>query len=436
MTAPLMPGSTPRPFDRLQAVLLACSLIGYPLVSVIPVFLEIESRLVSIPYRQAILAASIASVIFALLTHKRSRVPIPIALLFLIALTTLTIRYVNDVVLLGHGPHALMEAGDYAAFFFGVSVGSALPLMFPAKVEQLRRFHLPIACATMLAVVLGTASTFYGESVIDLAVRAQANTLNAISFASIGALLIMLLVAVPSRTASSLPLLVFRVIGIAVGVAALVISASKGPLIALLIALIARAWVQSTDRLKLAGRLGLVALIAFSLYLAFDTTLSDSTGIALLQRLTDLGDDTATIERIFIFNASWDLFVAHPMLGGAIVEPVTKAYPHNVLLEALVVGGVLFGTVVLALLVSGVCYSFRLLRMEPSLALLGMVGLFQITMSMISGSLYLGPDLWTALVAVHAYGHANAAPSRRPRPYAQHLASNASPPTSNEWPAT
>jgi O-antigen ligase len=400
-------------FDRLQAVLFACTVVGYPLVSALPVLLEIESRLVSVPYRQVILVACLASILIALAKGYRSTVPLPIRGLLLVMLVVLTLRYVNDVVILGVDPHPVMGATEYAVFFYGVTVLPAIPLLVPATAEALRRIHVPLTFAMLLAVVLGTVTTFYDETVIDLTVRAQATTLNAISYASIGAILIMLVVALPAGHRGGRLITTVRILGMVIGAAALVISASKGPLLALLIALIARTWIRSKDRVRLLGRAGLLVLALWFLPTVLPDVLGSSSDLALLQRLSEAKEDSSTQERTYILEQSWILFKANPILGAAIAEPTMQSYPHNVVVEALMVGGLGLGLVMAALWSSSLWCALRLLRAEPSLALIGMVGLFHLTMLLISGSMYLGPDTWPSIVLLHAYAHS--LPRRRRR---------------------
>lgn len=406
----LMPRSVPTgvaafSLDGVICLATAVAIFGYPLVATLPIFFNLETTVATVPFRVFVAACSLTVLTLAGLKQRRMPAPAAFLLLALTVLLVLTLRFIYHTMLLGLAPHPTHNAGEFAVFFYGVTVLPALALCMPMRsriAAASYRWLLTIGALTVTLTILAV-SAFAPE--IEVGARAESEGLNAITYASVGATLIMLTWPAGQRT--RLATIFWRSGAVALGAIPLVSAASKGPIIALVVAIAAyqiasfgsSRWIKS-----MALVVALAALAVVGREWAFSTVDGDAPW-ALALRLSDVGDDTSTLERLSILQSSWDTFATSPLQGGAMVEPVLLAYPHNVLLEALMVGGVFFGIAVTFLLGWTGVRAVTLLKRQPDpfSAFVGMYALFMLSMSMLSGSLYRGPELWVAVALTFAY---------------------------------
>jgi hypothetical protein len=110
---------------------------------------------------------------------------------------------------------------------------------------------------------------------------------------------------------------------------------------------------------------------------------------------------------------------------------VTKAYPHNVILEGLMVGGIPMGMLVLAIEAYAIWLAWTYLRTRDERTFIGGLLMFAVAMTMISGSLYTGPEFWYMFAIASASRHsrsgrASTSPPADPRDPGAFLASKVS----------
>lgn len=398
-------------WHRLHAFLVAMAFVGYPLVSLVPSLTGLDSRIVSLPYRVVILLLSGICVALAPKGSSGIRFGVPM-LLFVLCWVVLGLRYVSDVVVAGVQPSVSLQGGDFLAFVVGVSLLPTLPLFFRGHPRLLRRVQRGIALVCAVVIVLYAA--FLGGRSAGELVRLQTEALNAITYGSLGAILILHALTYRFEWGHAMTAAIIRLTTVAVGGWAVVMSGSRGPILALVLALLPLllvAWQRRhVSRIWLLAGIATTAVVAS--YLA--PSLEDlSAGSVLAQRISNLEEDQSNLERLYLIQASWNIFAASPWTGGAIAEPVTHSYPHNIMLEALMVGGIGMGLVVAAIVLIALRSAWVIVRRDAGGSFLGGLIMFQVFMSMISGSLYTGPEFWAAYAIAVAYR----APPDRARVY-------------------
>ena len=391
--------------DVIVGAILVLAVFGYPMVSTLPMFLSLDTRLVSVPFRAFVVALALAALALALLHRRRTQVPLHVGMLVAASGVILTLRFVNDSLAQALPVNATQPAGEFALFFFGVTLLPALALFVPLRNDIEDRLYKTLLAFGVATVGLATVATVFMNPDTDLAARADLEGLNAISYATMGAYLLLLLWSLPAPRHGARRPWFFSACGVLLGLVPLLTAASKGPIISLIIVL-ASFHVVSSGK----GRRGLTSLIALTVVVVLAAAASLWAGatadaddaVAIAQRLSDVSGDRSTVERLVILNSSWDVFTANPLLGGAMVEPIFNAYPHNILLEALMVGGIPFGAITLLLVLVTTIKAVRLMDSPSNAPLrrfIGMLALFVLLMSMLSGSLYKSPDFW-AVVAL------------------------------------
>jgi hypothetical protein len=386
--------------QRLIASLVVLAIVGYPLVSIVPTFTGLDSRISSVIFRAIVLFLSLVVAAWTFVPfHKKVRVSLPM-LSFLLCWGVLLLRYAHDVVLLQVEPSPSLDAVDFFVFIVGVSLVPTLPLFRSLTTRMLQRVqHLLF---WLVAVVVTVYSIHFANPASDAGfVRAQADALNAITYGSLGAILILLTFTYSFSPRSRLPRLA-RWIAFGIGAYALYSSASRGPIVALAIPLFMlvknrirafglsgpAAWITT-----FIGTLALASVVAMAIFSMPSTrNLADSN--FLVHRLLNASEDDSTQQRIYLIESSWNIFLNNPFLGGAIAEPETKAYPHNVILEGLMVGGIPLGMLVLAIEAYSIWLAGTYLQTRDERTFIGALLMFAVVMTMISGSLYTGPEFW------------------------------------------
>ena len=113
-----------------------------------------------------------------------------------------------------------------------------------------------------------------------------------------------------------------------------------------------------------------------------------------LERITL--SDSASLDRLSLWNASWHAFLDYPLLGKSNWETNKGNYPHNLVLEAFQNLGILGGIGLIALLSVGIYRAWQCLRSGKGF-LVPMLFIQSIVASQFFGSLYASAPLWMTL---------------------------------------
>lgn len=192
-----------------------------------------------------------------------------------------------------------------------------------------------------------------------------------------------------------------RIIGMTVcgtiGIALVVASASRGPLVALVTVLLVL--VASQTRRGNMNRM--IAMVAGTFVIgAGIVLLTQATGSTLFERLLGTTEDIAagdgSATRIMLYQQALDAFARGPWFGSASTLD-GLAYPHNLIIESLMATGLVGTASLLALILAGVCSAWRLLVRRPEVSWLPLLYVLFLTGSMFSWSIYSNVSLWLTL---------------------------------------
>jgi hypothetical protein len=403
--------------------LVVLAIVGYPLVSIVPTFTGLDARISSVIFRAIVLVLSLAVAAWTFVPFdKKVCVSRPL-LLFLLCWGILLLRYAHDVVLLRIEPSPSMGAVDFLVFIVGVSLVPTLPLFRRLTIRMLQRVQHVLFW--LVGFVVAVYSIHFANARSDTGFfRAQADALNAITYGSLGAILILLTFTYSFSPRSRLPWLA-RWIAFGIGAYALYSSASRGPIIALATPLFllvknrVRAYGLSGPAawiVTITGALTFASIVAMAI-LVMPSTQNLSDDNFLVHRILNSAEDDSTQQRIYLIQSSWNIFLDNPFVGGAIAEPVTKAYPHNVILEGLMVGGIPMGMLVLAIEAYAIWLAWTYLRTRDERTFIGALLMFAVVMTMISGSLYTGPEFWYIFAIASASRRSSRSSASTSRPW-------------------
>ncbi len=390
------------PTQRGLVALYALSVAGYPLVSIIPVVFGMPSRWTSVPYRALVLGLSLVVLIPAVMRSPRFYRGVlwaPLALFIVLYLYRLYLDIVLDPIALG------MPPAEFVTFGLGVTLVPMLPffLALERRASDLAlRLTLGVAVLAAILVLAVAIRQFRAGDLLALwSGRFGTETLNPISLGHLGASIAILasyrLVWQASIKGSQRAYLVGALI---LGLVTIAVSASRGPMLAAVVAL-AAAWVmplRGRARVLMVGFTATIVLFA----VGAAVRVQDQFGIPLVSRVAALSQarsDQASNLRLTYMRDAWGQFMEHPVLGSALEERNSRGYPHNVNLEAFMATGVLGGAAFLALTLAGLWASFRLLRRDPDNGWIALLFLQAFIAASTSGSLVGSAPYYAFLAA-------------------------------------
>jgi O-antigen ligase len=392
------------------------TIVGFPLVSTLPVLLGLDSQVATFPYRAAIVL--LASGLFFGWWMRGERIlftwPVRLALLLWVLLVA---RMFLDTII----DPLPGDFGMPVAQLLMLSLGACfLPsLVFletpSAATLDLARRGIEVlgAIAMLLILYLGLKGVFDGRILRRLATA----VLNPISVGHLG--VSVFIVALCGLAGSSLLAKVVRWLIMITSVVVIVASASRGPILAALLVALVYSFSRRNRRRLAPGvlllRLGLLAA-GVGVVVAAVNYLEEGGYISLVGRLADTLQDEASQDRIALALGAWTQFTEHPFLGSSFVELTYYAYPHNIFLESLMATGVVGTALLLAYLGATTLAAMRIVAASPSVAWIGLICLQYFVHGVVSASLYLDGAFWAYGFGALVVAEAIARPVERHQP--------------------
>ncbi|NJD31287.1 MAG: O-antigen ligase family protein [Gammaproteobacteria bacterium] len=398
------------PAGMALAAMYALTIVGFPLITTLPVMLGRDSLSATLPYRAA-MALLTLGIFFGWWLRGERILFSPAVRLTLVLWVLLIARMLYDTLV---DPLPGDIFGMPVAQVLLLSLGACFipSLVFletpsAAALELARRgIEIVGLIAMLLILYLGLRGVFAGGILRRLATP----VLNPISVGHLG--VSVFIVALCGLAGSNALGRAFRWLVILTSVVVIVASASRGPILAALMVALTYSFVHRRRRrlglARLVFRLALLGLVIAGIALAVNY-LEQEGYISLIQRFSDTLEDVSALERIAMAVGAWQQFLDHPLLGSAFVELGSYTYPHNIVLEALMATGIVGGALLLANLAAGLLASMRLITTAPSAAWVGFIFLQYVVNGMVSGSLYLDTAYWAygfgALVVARSLEH-------------------------------
>lgn len=364
---------------RKVALLFTVGLFGYPLVGMLGVLLGVESQAASVPFRLAVAAASV----WLLLRHApsmRIRLELVAVVVFWVGYL---LRLMHDLKVAG------IDSALYAVQFF--LAGCALPALACAclgrqwsEVLVAKRTLLLSAGACFVMLAGHWSGAFGAADLTEATGRLALTTVNSITLGQGGVTAVIaaiVLLRIDRR---------WRWVCLAaaiIGAMTVVLTATKGALVTLLVCL------------------GVLALRSNRLRPAILTTLAVATlglvlagGEAMVERFATLADDRSTMERVEVLGNSFRQIADAPLLGSAYVELQTRMYPHNFIVEAVLAVGLPLALLLVLLSALAALKAWRL--MAAGTVFLPLLYFQALTVALISGALFAASAFWVTMVLI------------------------------------
>lgn len=382
--------------SRVASLALALTVVGYPLAAVLAeITVGAESgRVVTVPYRALVLLVSLLLFVMTPFALGRFRHPVFWTMwwtfwclyLFRLLMDTL----ISPVQL----PQAVTE---YLLYGIGTTFLPAVGLAIGARhLDHVRapRFMLLLAC---IGIVAGLAHILNSRGVSDIDVlaasRLESAMLNPISLGHLGATAIILSgwrLLWGGRSTASTKL--YLIAAMTLGLAALVTGGSRGPVLALIVACGMIALAQRLILMPTLAITGIAALIALFGFVS-------ETPLLVVERLTTSAFEDSSRENLLAL--AWQAFLLDPLIGAGI-DPI-ESYPHNLVVEAFLVNGVVSGVLFSGLLISSLWIAFATAAASRERAWLPALYAQYATSILFSGNIYGSNIFWCLMAAVVAW---------------------------------
>lgn len=394
--------------DRMRsvmAVLIALVVAGYPLISAIPLVLQVNSRVASLPYRGIVLVYSL--IVIALLGVRLGRLYRGLFWIPFVAFWVMyTVRLFLDLVFL---PAPVLISGpEYFAYSLGMCLVTAIALFVRvdhATLEKAMRITFGLATvACILALYVNVAAILGGDLESLQNMRLASETLSPISLGNLGVTLCILALFVMLRRERPRPWnMVGLILVLVIGLATTAMAASRQPILALAIALPVLVWLGMREgahgRALFLGVAVVAGGVAAAIYV--EQTLGFGT-ITRLRSVIAFEGDNSAMTRVTLFMDAWDQFLSSPVFGHRLEEVNSSFHPHNPVVESFMAAGFLAGTAFTVMMVASVVAALRLLRRLPRQGWLPILYGQYLLHALVSGALFLSVDMWSLMTAVVA----------------------------------
>ncbi len=225
--------------------------------------------------------------------------------------------------------------------------------------------------------------------------RLQSELLNSISLGHIGASCVLIALVSFFSPHVSKTLKAPCIIMGAFGIVMATLASARGPLLSLAIVIILWLSVNTSswrNRLLAIFTALIVLLTIYSFSLRTERT-TDYRPLARLED-TDISRGSEGEARVYLVSRALAVFSDDPLFGGALVEPESRSYPHNVIVESLMSLGVLGTALFITIIVIWCIAAVKAIKENNRLVWLAVLFIQYLVGSMFSGSLYTNVFIW------------------------------------------
>ena len=380
--------------SQLAAFVIFWSIVGFPILALITNIVAQPSTVFSVALRSFVVALSVILIVTA-----KGKFASSLTICFFAFWLCYSVRlYVATFIM---EDDLSRPAVVYWIWAIGVCFVPAVAMIFGFSVSavQYAARWVCVSCLVGLCIALLSATTvrvLEDEFAYDIG-RLNIESLNPISlghFAATGVIMGSMLMT--RRGAWR-----FRVMGatlFALGVIVTALANSRGPVVALFVALIV--FLSAGARWS--------RLVSFVIGASLVVAVSSFAGLSILNiddglwaRFAAIGDadDASSFGRVLAYQGALSQFLGSPVFGDGLEEKITGFYPHNILLEAFMTTGLIGGMPFLILLVVAIRRAWVLTASRSEHLWLGLLLIQYTTGAMFSGSIYTAGAFWV-LIAV------------------------------------
>lgn len=372
-----------RASEYLLGLLVALSVVGYPLSGVVGIVMGWDSRTTSVPFRLLVDLIAGATLFVVLMRKDRVQLSIPLMALMVIYL----MRLIWDLQV-GRFTNVQTDL----AFFVATAAIPALAAGIAAghwRDQLVAKMVFYIAAAAGGSILFLELIGFYAVAeMTEETGRLSAEAVNPITWGQLGASLLMAVLVLWFRVGFwGRVQLAF---GSVIGLWLMVVANSRSPFVSLGLAL--GCFLVATRRWRLAFFLVFVGLVV----VFGGDVLNHLQGSRLITV-----QDASSMGRVMIMRSALADFMAEPLTGTGYLDSTFAQYPHNILIESGMALGFVGFALVLYLLVISARRSFRAIRGGD--VMLAFLFWQAFALSMLSGALFGSGVLFVLLMVLNVH---------------------------------
>ena len=384
------------------SLVIALVTMGYPALAAVLSLLEIsDTSLPSVLFR---LGVAILAIFAVVVNRKNLHIYHPP---FVIAIAVFWIAYIYRILYDSYIVQDLSALYDPVVVLVTAITFVVIPIL-PGLVglnEKNKRLSYQLLtwltiCASLLMLI--DARQLIEEIVEKRQIRFSLEKLDAISVGYVGGILLILsaINIISSLLQFRLVKLIFCIVGCVVGLFILLVAGSRGPVVSVVVTLLIY-WLIPIRIPKFVLGFVLIAgcvITVFNIqgYVLKQFDLDVSTRFVQAQE----GESDSIDYRADSFAGAWLQFKESPLFGDSLFERTTGAYPHNLVLEALMATGIVGGVAYLFAIFTMLYCAMRLLVRQDGFEWLALIGIFYLVASQFSGNHWAFAAHWVSLIMV------------------------------------
>jgi hypothetical protein len=380
--------------NYLQVTLIVLGLLGYEMISFLPGWFKMDSRLFSVPYRGFFLILCI----YAMLTLWPVKKYKPGS--FMLFVIVFWMLYFSR----------LLYDSFFTTYQFGRPIEEYWLYTVCLGFLPMFAYLIPLTNATLRKAMY---YSFYVAAIVNLlgfysnmqfnalsTSRLEGNEfLNPGTYGQLGAMQVIFGICIFSQPGvkRSHFFTSFIIFTMVVGLANIALSGSRGPLLQMVIALLLFAFY------KLKRKYFGYVILTTSILLVIGIIANNSLQIfdVLIQRLNSTGDgnNISDNQRLQMVSNAWNSFLDSPLVGAAFEEKQFHMYPHNLIVEACMATGIVGGLLILVIYLFSFKNSIGLFR-NNSQSWIGLLCIVSLITGLTTGGLWAYFKFWTLVALV------------------------------------
>jgi O-Antigen ligase len=366
-------------------------LTGYPIISFLPDFYGVDTRIITVPFRVFALVLSILAFFMGVNNKREFKKTVLPRLLILFYIIYLLKIFYN----LAFGPEIkyALSKEEYIFWSFGVCFIPILSVEFINKIDfiNVARKMIYILFAVMVISIFNNKEAL--KSTIET--RLDANSaLNSITYGHLGVTLCLLSVYFLGLSKNKL----FYILSFVLGTYVMLISGSRSPIVALVLCLVFMALVRRNKWvIGILITLGIVIVTSFTIFIGFIKKINP----IIVERITALVTDKEQSQRNKLFNDAIDDFLQSPVIGKHFLlsHGVGEGfYPHNLLVEAFMALGLIGGCFFLYLVFAALRVCIGFLKKNFSFSWVSLLFIQAFILGLASGAFWGSQAFWILMM--------------------------------------
>lgn len=381
--------------DKFVNVYLVLLIVGFLFIGVVPNALGISEGSISIPYRVFILASSVFLIFSILLSHSIVKIRMNKYQLFIGFWFFYTIRLVYDLYYSSIILAPNTSPSEYIQFAFGVVFLPSFCVILITQANNidydwvLKWIYRVLVFTLCVAIYSRGSSNIVGRSAGEVSI-------GVLLFGQYGATLSLLSLFYIIQGRNNFRNKLFYVIGFLIGFMGIFVSASKSPLLALMLVslLFVIIWYGGLKGILLITIPGLLLYIFFTDIIYILNRLFKSGLFERILYAIEVGGDK-TREKYML--TAINEFLDNPLFGNAILLQefsVSGNYPHNIIVEAFMSLGFLGGIIILLWILKCVRKFYSASKEHFDTAWVGLLFMQYFIFALFSGNIFSNNLFW------------------------------------------